>query len=501
MANQQDPKVTEGLQKASSAATEAAKMGKTAAMIAKGAITGGPGGVAIAVLKNPRTTIKLIAIAVMVIVLPILLIVMLPLVIFGSIVGFAGGILSSIGAFFRSLPVIGAVIVGVGSLFGGGVTTEEAAANIYFNNAFDTAHIIYNLEQAHGIIGDAHLEQHQRVIDLINSEILLISAEDEARIIGIEGDVFLFNTSKVLGMYVASLYDDVMQISLDNLRDAVRQAGNAGYLFDFIVEVETEMRTAYPDLPPPFEHVLNPITEEWETPGWVFSTHINGYVPIGWIFDNYAGSYEPPPPIELEITVHNFIVVYNGNMIFADIFGITDNELLMTFAREYSQNLITLLTDTDMGGWFDIVLEAGEVDGFYSPFPGTAWTILSPFGWRTNPMTNSGREFHNGIDIPKPTGTPIRAIAGGEVILARFSYTAGNWVRIDHGYIPGFGRVISEYMHHSRNLVSVGQEVSAGQVIAEVGSTGRSTGPHLHLGIVVNGIHVNPVAFIGAPPR
>ena len=61
--------------------------------------------------------------------------------------------------------------------------------------------------------------------------------------------------------------------------------------------------------------------------------------------------------------------------------------------------------------------------------------------------------------------------------------------------------MISEYMHNSRNLVTVGQRVDAGQVIAEVGSTGRSTGPHLHLGILVNGIHVNPVAFIGSPPR
>ena len=190
-------------------------------------------------------------------------------------------------------------------------------------------------------------------------------------------------------------------------------------------------------------------------------------------------------------------------MVFADIFGIADDERRMTFAREYAQNLMILLTDTDIGGWFGIILEAGIVDGFYSPFPGMGWTISSPFGWRSNPFTNTGQEFHPGIDIPKPIGTPIRAIADGDVILAQFSRTAGNWIRIDHGYIPGIGHVISEYMHNSRNLVSVTNprtRVTAGQVIAEVGSTGRSTGPHLHLGILVNGNHVNPVSFIGGPP-
>ena len=190
-ANQQtqDPKITEGLQKAAGAAMEAAKMGKAAAMIAKGAAAGGPGGAALAALKNPKSSIKLIIIAVVVVViLPILLIALLPLIIFGAIIGFVGGVLSSIGAFFRSLPVIGAIIVGIGSLFGGGAAVEETAASIYFDNAFDTAHIVYNLEQAHKIIGDAHFEQYQYVLDLINDEILLIPEGEESRVIGIEGD-------------------------------------------------------------------------------------------------------------------------------------------------------------------------------------------------------------------------------------------------------------------------------------------------------------------------
>jgi len=509
MNNQQDPQVTEGLQKAAGAAMEAAKLGKAAAMIAKGAAAGGPGGAALAALKNPKSSLKLIAIASVIIILPILLIAMLPLIIFGAIVGFVSGVLSSIGAFFRSLPVIGAIIVGIGSLFGGGAASpEETASYIYFDNAVDTAHIVYNLEQAHEIIGDAHIGQYDTVMALINDEILLIPEGDEARIIGIEGDVFQFNTSMVLGLYAASLYDDVMQISLADLRDAVRRAGRTGDLFDFIVEVESESRLVYPDPPPALEFIFNSDTEEYETHGWVFSDRIDGHKPDGWVWNGYfdedadawIGAYEPPPPVETEITVHNFIIVYSGDMIFAEIFGIANDERRMTFAHEYARNLMTLLTDTDMGAWFGIVLEAGEVEGFYSPFPGMAWRISSPYGWRDNPFGTGGREFHNGIDIPKPTGTPIRSIADGYVILAQFSQTAGNWIQIDHGYVSGFGNVISEYMHNSRNLVSVGQRVYAGQVIAEVGSTGRSTGPHLHLGIRVNSSHTNPVVFIGAPP-
>ena len=504
----QDPKITEGLQKAASAGAEAAKLGKTAAMIAKGAASGGPGGAALAALKNPKSSLKIIIILIVILILPILLIAMLPLIIFGAIVGFVSGVLSSIGAFFQSLPVVGTIIIGIGSLFGGGATTDYSES-IYFDNAFDIAHIVYNLEQAHEIIRDAHLEQYQITIDLINEEILLIPEEDEARIIGIDGDVLQFNTSVVLGLYAASLYEDVMQISLEDLRNAMSDAANTHNLFEHLVEIEIETRLVYPDPPPPFEYIQNLETGAWETPGWIFSNRIMSYAPENWLWSGFfdsttgvwVGEYEPPPPIEVEITVHNFIVIYNGEMVFAEIFGIADDERLMTFAHEYARNLMTLLTDTDMGGWFGIILEAGIVDDFYSPFPNMAWQISSPFGWRGNPFGTGGQEFHNGIDIPKPIGTPIRSIADGYVILAQFSGSAGNWIRIDHGYIAGHGRVVSEYMHNSRNLVAVGQRVDAGQVIAEVGSTGRSTGPHLHLGIMVNGQFVNPVSFIGAPPN
>jgi len=549
-----NPNITEGLQKATAAAKEAIKLGKTAAEIAKGTAAGGIGGI-VAALKNPKSTAKLVVILVIIVLLPILLIALLPLIIFGAIIGFIGGVLSRIGAFFQSLPVIGAIISGIMSLFGGGSSAVvEETEYIHFDNAFDMAHIVYNLEQAHEIIGDFHLERFEAVMEDIEDEISEIPNENEdeitneARIVGLTADSFQFNTSVILGMYAASLYEDVMQISLQDLRDAMRRADDDHELFSFIVEEYLDIRTVYPDPPLPFQYVFNPETEEYETPGWVFSDNINAYVPEHWVYNpdgsnnnsggsgssnnnnnggNSSGSsnnnssgvengsisgtgtgaYEPPPPQEIELNIHSFIIVYVGEMVFAEIFGIADDPRLMTFAHEYARNLLSLLTDTEMGAWFGVILEAGEVDGFYSPFPNQSWTISSPFGWRNNPFdttNNTGnQEWHNGIDIPKPIGTPIRAIADGYVILSQFSASAGNWIRIDHGYIEGFGYIISEYMHNSRNFVSVTnppQRIEAGQVIAEVGSTGRSTAAHLHLGILVNNSHVNPISFINAPP-
>ena len=494
--NNQNPMA--GAQKAASAASEAVQIGKTAALIAKGAAAGGPAGALAAAVKNPRVAIKIIVIASFILFLPLLLLLMLPLIIFNSIVTAVTGVLSRIGAFLRSLPVLGAII----SFFfsGGYVQADYVDEYMYFNNAFDVAFVLHNLEEAHEIISNAHFEQYQTVIAAINAHITALPEGEEGIIIGVDGDAFHFNTTVVLGMYSASLHDDVQTISLDNLESVLSQAQVGNDLYSYIVDIREEIRIVYPDPPPYFAYVENPDTGDIETPGWVFSENIDDYAPYGWIYIEEYGLYEPPPPVEMEITVHVFTVVYKGEIVFADIFGIADDECLMTFAHEYARNLMSLLTDTDMGGWFGIILEAGVVEGFFSPFPYMTWRISSPFGYRSCPFGTGSQEFHNGIDIPKPVGTPIRAIADGYVTIAQFSSRAGNWIRIDHGYIEGIGHVVSEYLHNNRNLVTLGQRVSAGEVIAEVGSTGRSTGPHLHLNIRVNSTHQNPVSFIGGPP-
>lgn len=107
-------------------------------------------------------------------------------------------------------------------------------------------------------------------------------------------------------------------------------------------------------------------------------------------------------------------------------------------------------------------------------------TVSSEFGLR------SGR-MHEGIDIAAPHGTPVRAVAAGTVSYADWAGSYGLLVKIDHG-----GGIETRYAHNSRLAVKPGDKVKAGQIIAQVGSTGRSTGPHLHFEVRVNGEAVDP---------
>lgn len=117
-------------------------------------------------------------------------------------------------------------------------------------------------------------------------------------------------------------------------------------------------------------------------------------------------------------------------------------------------------------------------------------TVTSYFGWRMHPILKV-RKFHTGIDIAAPYGTDIKASAGGKVIFAGWLGGYGNTVIIDHG-----GGYSTLYAHASAIIVSEGEEVSQGQVIARVGSTGYSTGPHLHFEVRVNGEPQNPLNYL-----
>ena len=112
--------------------------------------------------------------------------------------------------------------------------------------------------------------------------------------------------------------------------------------------------------------------------------------------------------------------------------------------------------------------------------------ISSLFGMRTDPITGK-MEFHEGIDFAGKTGSPIVAVASGIVTWSGKRYGYGNMVEINHG--NGYQ---TRYAHNKRNLVTVGQKVDKGQVIALMGSTGRSTGTHVHFEVVNNGKVVNP---------
>ena len=125
---------------------------------------------------------------------------------------------------------------------------------------------------------------------------------------------------------------------------------------------------------------------------------------------------------------------------------------------------------------------------FVWPLPGYT-NASSAYGWRTHPIFGT-RKFHAGEDIPAPTGTAIIAAQSGTVTTAGWVSGYGNYTVISHG-----NGVMTAYGHQSAIYVSVGQTVSAGETIGAVGSTGNSTGPHLHFEVYVNGSTQNPMSY------
>ena len=117
-------------------------------------------------------------------------------------------------------------------------------------------------------------------------------------------------------------------------------------------------------------------------------------------------------------------------------------------------------------------------------------SITSPFGYRT-PPTGGASTYHQGVDLDTGTGWPVVAAKAGTVTIAGWGKAAGNYVQINHH--DGFSSI---YMHLSSIGVRVGQNVSAGQYIGATGSTGVSTGDHLHFGISLNGVYVNPCNYV-----
>ena len=115
----------------------------------------------------------------------------------------------------------------------------------------------------------------------------------------------------------------------------------------------------------------------------------------------------------------------------------------------------------------------------------------SSYGWRIDPFTG-GKAFHEGLDFPANMGTPIRAAADGIVSFAEHTPDYGNIVKIEHG-----SGLQTRYAHASKLLVHAGDRVAKGQEVAEIGSTGRSTGPHLHYEIRLNGESLDPRKYLG----
>lgn len=134
-----------------------------------------------------------------------------------------------------------------------------------------------------------------------------------------------------------------------------------------------------------------------------------------------------------------------------------------------------------------------KYDGGIFTWPAPSYTRISDdYGYRMHPILGV-EQFHNGVDMAAPGGSPILAAYDGTVVAAAYSSSMGNYIMIDHG-----DGLYTIYMHASALYVSKGAEVSKGETIAAVGSTGRSTGNHLHFSVRLNGNYVNPHNYLGA---
>ena len=130
-------------------------------------------------------------------------------------------------------------------------------------------------------------------------------------------------------------------------------------------------------------------------------------------------------------------------------------------------------------------------DGGQFVWPAPQYTrITEEFGWRTHPITGRS-EFHSGLDMGAPGGSPILAAYDGVVVASAYNWSMGNYIMIDHG-----DGLYTVYMHASKLYVSSGDVVVAGETIAAVGTTGSSTGNHLHFSVRLNGQYVNPWPYL-----
>jgi murein DD-endopeptidase MepM/ murein hydrolase activator NlpD len=172
--------------------------------------------------------------------------------------------------------------------------------------------------------------------------------------------------------------------------------------------------------------------------------------------------------------------------------SVPHRDLSLTEFSQQIQGLSRQLDDkSDQMGILESVLMQAHLAKKLVPseLPVVAGWHSSNFGWRIDPFTGQ-HAFHEGIDFVSAVGTPIHAAAGGVVIYSGLHPQYGNMIEIDHG-----NKLVSRYAHASKLYVKVGQVVLRGQKIGEVGSTGRSTGPHLHFEVRHNGAAQNPARF------
>lgn len=171
-----------------------------------------------------------------------------------------------------------------------------------------------------------------------------------------------------------------------------------------------------------------------------------------------------------------------------------DEDLNLTISEKITQNIEEIKTDEVEVAKSNISTVIEENENTIADVEGIKIACLPVTGIISSRYAESSSirsSTHTGLDIAAPSGTDIQVVADGTVTCASYNGSYGNLVKVDHG-----NGVETWYAHTSKMYVTVGQEVKAGDIIAAVGSTGNSTGPHLHFEIRINGNHVNPQNYL-----
>ena len=352
-------------------------------------------------------------------------------------------------AFILFLPIL-FVLMLPSIIFGN--LSEGSDFDGYTNIMNDNAAIMQNINDIEKAVGTILRESHSAVLAAIEAEKpeltenIIIEITD-----GYSDDIF-FNANLIISQYCA-FRDNYEDISINDLIKIIN--AEKDNLFSFVSETEQITKT----------------DEEGN---------------------------------EIIITKITYTVIYAGDSYFADnIFKLTEEQA--DLARQYAENLSLFLDEDFISQSAAIHKSLNDLlitypyewtdDGFHSPFADMDWQprVTSEYGSRIDPISGAAGVFHAGIDIAYPRGTPIRAAKSGIVIVSEKKTTGyGNRIVINHG-----GGYATLYAHCHDLLASAGDTVNAGDIIATVGSTGRSTGNHLHFEVILDGVTQDPRGYIG----
>ena len=430
----------------------AVKTGKAVAALAKGATAGGPyGAAAMAIWENRELVIKIVIAAACITALPFLFVLMLPSLIFG------------------------------------GLKSEKTLDIPVMNN---NAAIYANIENVNSRVYGVLTASHDAVLAEIQNKIDKLDSDSEHEIIDSFSKDAAFDTNILISQYCASK-DSYEDIDTDDLVSIIEK--HKGKLFSFTETVETKEITRQTEVE--VEKIVTEYIDSIVTDDDGNTRTVK--VPVQRTVKDTEIQEET-----LTVTMHTYTVSFVGAEYFANEIFKLDEEKAAT-AGYYAQNLVLFLDERDSetvaaNGTHRSISDLLRDDN--TPFVGGDFAdvienwkahVTSEFGWREDPITKK-TSYHSGIDIGIGTGTPIYAAADGTVLYTKKLSTGYGWhVVINHG-----GKVTTLYAHCSELLVKDGDTVEKGDVIAKVGSTGRSTGPHLHMEVQVDGVLKNPREYL-----